>query len=82
MDLWWSPTDDTHNWSDSVWATSEGGTGNHVPPTSGDNAYFSSTNNHTCTQTGTVGYCLNLSFNCGTGKFTGTFTGTLAINIY
>lgn len=81
-DRYWSPAANA-NWGDAnVWATTEGGDPTGIAtPTSADDVYFTSTNVNNCAVAATAN-CLGLSFNSGTGKYTGTFSGSSALNVY
>ena len=73
---WWSKAANG-NWNDAnSWATTEGGDPTGVAtPTSVDDVFFSSTNNYNCAVAAAAD-CKSLTFNVGTGKYTGTFSGS------
>ena len=78
---YWRPLASGHAWGDSVWSTTDsGGAGTLGPPTSADNAYFSSNDTSSCAINATAN-CLDLDCTKGTG-WTGTLSGSAALNVY
>lgn len=81
MARYWNPAGSPANWGDtSSWAASDGGATGETVPTSSDDVFFTSTNVNNCV-VNTTANCLSLDFTGETG-YTGTFSGTSALNIY
>ena len=77
---YWNPAANA-NWADAnVWALTDGGTADQATPTSSDDVFFTSTNVYNCAIAATAN-CLSISFTGGTG-YTGTFSGSSALNVY